>query len=78
MIGLELEDARAIAVRINARGAVQARAVTDAAGGDLAAAARRALETVEAGPDGGAIGVAAANPDLPAVASVIAVGRWRW
>jgi len=72
MIGLELEDARALAVRIDGRGAVQARAVTDAAGGDLAAAARRALDTVEAISDGGAIGVAAAMPDAPAVAAVIA------
>jgi len=71
MTGLELEDNRAIAVRIDERGAVQARAVIDAAG-DLAAAAQRALETVEAGSDERAIGVAAAMPDAPAVASVIA------
>ena len=73
MIGLELEDARAIAVRIDERGAVQARAAVDSAKGDLVAAAKKAIDTVApSGGDAGAIGVAAAIPDAPAVAAVIA------
>src|SRR5881628_3527552 len=73
MIGLQLEDARAVAVRIDGRGAVQARAAVDAAGGDLVAAAKKAIDTVApSGGDAGAIGVAAAIPDAPAVAAVIA------
>jgi glucokinase len=73
MIGLELEDARAIAVRIDDRGDVQARAAVAADGGDLAAAAVRALETVAvSGTDERVLGVATAIPDSPAIAAVVA------
>ena len=73
MIGLELEDARAIAVRIDERGAVQARAAVDATKGDLVAAAKKAIDTVTpSGGDAAAVGVAAALPDAPAVAAVLA------
>jgi len=70
MIGLELDDAVALAVRIDDQGAVQARARVDAAG-DLASATARALAQVEiagAGP----LGIAATNPDSQAVAPVVA------
>jgi predicted NBD/HSP70 family sugar kinase len=73
MLGLELEDARAIAVRIDDRGDVQARAAVAADGGDLATAAVRALETVAgSGSDERVLGVATAIPDSPAIAAVVA------
>jgi predicted NBD/HSP70 family sugar kinase len=71
MVGLEIDEARAIAVRMDDRGVVLARARADAPGGDLTKAARRALDTVEAA-SGTAIGVAAAIPESPALAPVIA------
>ena len=72
MLGIELDEAYAIAVRIDDHGAVQARARVDAAG-DLAAATANALAQVESGPADPAdpIGVAATNPDAPAIASVV-------
>src|SRR5256885_5258113 len=73
MLGLELDDARAIAVRVDDHGAVQARASV-AANGDLAAAAAAALDQVTpAGADPGAVGVAAPAPEAPAIAPVLAV-----
>jgi hypothetical protein len=48
MLGLELEDARAIAVSVEDDGTVAARAVIGA-NGDLAAAAERALAQVASG-----------------------------
>ena len=51
MLGLELVDARAIAVRIDNRGAIEARAVV-AADGDLASAAERAVAGVVAAGHG--------------------------
>jgi predicted NBD/HSP70 family sugar kinase len=73
MIGLELEDGRAIAVRIDDGGAVQARAVVAVDGSDLATAAGRALATVTvSGSDERVLGVVAAMPDSPAIASVVA------
>src|SRR5258706_1233032 len=73
MIGLELEGARAIAVRIDDRGDVQGRAVVAVDGGDLAAAAARALATVVvSGVDERVLGVAAAIPGSPAIAPVVA------
>jgi glucokinase len=73
MLGLELEDGRATAVRVDDRGEVQARAVIDAAG-DLAAAANRAIgEVVAAASDAKVRGVAAVNPASPAIAGVLAV-----
>ena len=69
MIGLELDEACAIAVRVDDRGAVQARARVDA-GADLAAATADALAQVETAP-ADPIGVAATNPDSPAIAAVV-------
>jgi predicted NBD/HSP70 family sugar kinase len=71
MLGIEFEDARAIAVRVDDDGSVAARAVVDAAG-DLAAAADRALAQVVSG-DGGrrVLGVATAIPEAPAVAPIV-------
>src|SRR2546427_4229452 len=72
MLGLELDDARAIAVRVDDQGGVQARASV-AAKGDLAAAAAAALDHVTPpGADPGALGVAAPVPDAPAIAPVLA------
>jgi predicted NBD/HSP70 family sugar kinase len=72
MLGLALEDARALAVRVDERGTVEARASVDATG-DPGAAALHALEQVGAAEGGaGAIGVAAALPESPAIAQVLA------
>ena len=72
MLGLELEDTRAIAVRVDDHGRVQARAVVDA-DGDLAAAATRALAQVTAGEAGARVlGAATVNPESPAIAAVVA------
>jgi predicted NBD/HSP70 family sugar kinase len=73
MLGLELEDARAVAVRVDDRGSVQARAAVDAAGVDLGAAAIDALRQLS-GPesDAGVLGVATVNPESPAIAPVLA------
>src|SRR5437867_1689337 len=72
MLGLELEDARAVAVRVDDRGAVLARAVVEA-DGDLAAAATAALEQVTAGDAGARVlGVATVNPESPAMVAVVA------
>jgi predicted NBD/HSP70 family sugar kinase len=73
MLGLELDDRRAVAVRVDDQGNVQARAQVDAAG-DLGAAAARALEQIQvsmAGSDAGLLGVAAINPDSAAIAPVV-------
>ena len=73
MLGIELDDAGVIAVRVDDQGSVQARVRVDAGSG-LAAAAARALELVEipaAGPDAGRLGVAAVNPDSAAIAAVV-------
>jgi hypothetical protein len=72
MLGLELEDARAVAVKVDDRGTVQARAVADA-DGSLAAAATGALAQVTAGDAGARVlGVAAVNPESPAMVAVVA------
>ncbi len=74
LIGLEIDDARVIAVATDDRGAVLARAQVDA-GGDLGAAAGRALEQVQgpiAGSGPGPIGVAAVNPESPTIAPIVA------
>lgn len=72
MIGLELEDARAIAVRVDDRGVLQARAEAAAEQNDLAGAASRALSSLDVSQDGEHIlGVAAAIPDAPATAAVV-------
>lgn len=73
MIGLELEDARAIAVRVDDRGAVQACAAVAADGGDLTSAVDRALSAINVSDhDERILGVAAAVPDAPAIAPVVA------
>jgi hypothetical protein len=73
MIGLELEDGRATAVRVGDRGAVQARATVAVDGSDLATAAARALSATDiSGHDERVLGVAAANPDSPSIAAVVA------
>jgi predicted NBD/HSP70 family sugar kinase len=73
MIGLEIEDARAVAVRVDDRGAVRARAVIAAERGNLAAAAEQALSTVDDGSPGEQpVGIAAPIPDAPALAALAA------
>jgi predicted NBD/HSP70 family sugar kinase len=72
MLGLDLEDARAVAVRIDDAGAVQARAAVRA-GGDLTVAAADALAQVEAdGAGSSPLGLTAAIPELPSVAAAVA------
>ncbi|HZR25249.1 MAG TPA: ROK family protein [Vicinamibacterales bacterium] len=70
MIGLELEDARATAVRLTDEGTVAARATLDASG-DLASAAARAIDEVGS-TNSRVIGVAAASPDNASVAAAVA------
>src|SRR5260221_5877932 len=74
MLGIELDDARAHAVSVDDQGNVLARAQVDA-GGDLAGAAAKALEQVQASMAGGPpvlLGVAAINPESPVIAPVVA------
>jgi hypothetical protein len=74
MLGVELDDARAYAVGLDDQGNVLARAQIDA-GGDLAGAAVKALEQVQgsmAGAPPGLLGVAAINPESPAIGPVVA------
>jgi hypothetical protein len=71
MIGLELEDARVIAVRVDNQGAVLERAQAEA-GGDLGAAAIKAASEVQGTAAPAGVGVAAVNTDSPAIASAIA------
>jgi predicted NBD/HSP70 family sugar kinase len=74
MLGIELDDTGAVAVRVDDQGGVDARAQVDAAG-DLGSAAVRALEQLQVpatGADAGLLGVAATNPDSAAIAPVVA------
>ena len=72
MLGLELEEARAIAVRVDTRGEVQARATVDVQS-DLATAATAALaEVTGAASDEHVLGIAAFNPESPSVTAVVA------
>jgi hypothetical protein len=72
MLGLELLDAGAIAVAVDALGGVQARASVDAAD-DLTAAANTALDRVATASGGSAVlGVAAFNPESLILPPVIA------
>jgi glucokinase len=72
MIGLELDEHHVLAVDVDEQGRVAARARIDAAG-DLGAAASRALEQVrQAAGSSHPIGIAAANPDSPAIAAAVA------
>jgi hypothetical protein len=71
MLGLELQEARAVAVSVNGAGEVAARAIVDAAA-DLAAAAQSALEQVSGGgAPGSALGVASGLPESFAIAPVL-------
>jgi len=72
MIGVELDEARALAIGVDDQGQVRARAQVDAAG-DLGAAAAKAVAEVQQAMPGavsGLIGVAAASPESPDVALV--------
>jgi len=72
MIGVELDEARALAIGVDDQGQVLARAQLDAAG-DLGAAAAKAVSEVQNAMPGavpGLIGVAAISPESPDVASV--------
>ena len=72
MIGVELDDARALAIGVDDQGQVRARAQVDAAG-DLGAAAAKAVAEVQQARPGavsGLIGVAATSPESPDVATV--------
>jgi predicted NBD/HSP70 family sugar kinase len=72
MLGVALEETRAIAVRVDDRGGVQARAAV-AMDGDHGAAALRALDEVAGnGAEPRVLGVAAASPELPGTALVVA------
>jgi predicted NBD/HSP70 family sugar kinase len=72
MIGLDIRDAAVVAVQIDEGGAIRKRAQAE---GDPAVAALTAVERVLAAsnPSGGvtSFGIAAANPDAPAVARVL-------
>jgi predicted NBD/HSP70 family sugar kinase len=73
MIGLELDETSVCAVGVDDRGTVVARAAEDA-GGDLGAAAAKALADVrQAMPSAvpGLIGVAAVNPESPVIAAAV-------
>jgi predicted NBD/HSP70 family sugar kinase len=72
MIGVELDEARALAIGVDDQGEVRARAQLDAAG-DLGAAAAKAVSEVQNAMPGavsGLIGVAAISPESPDVVSV--------
>lgn len=71
LIGVELDDARAIAVAVDDDGSVKARAVVDA-GASLENAARAALTKVQAGHNGARVGFASFVPDAENVNAVIA------
>jgi glucokinase len=73
MIGLEIDETSARAVGIDQRGAVLARAAADTAG-DPGAAATTVLDAVRrALPSAvpGLVGIAATNPDAPAIVSLV-------
>jgi glucokinase len=71
MLGVELQDARAVAVSLDSAGQVLARAAVDSPV-DLTAAAHTALQQVTTGsPAGAALGVASAMPESPALAPVL-------
>jgi hypothetical protein len=70
MIGIELLDARAVAVSVDEGGTVRARATADAAG-DLAAAAAAALAQVSLDSPAMPFGVASATPESPVVTAAL-------
>jgi predicted NBD/HSP70 family sugar kinase len=69
MIGVELLDTRAVAVSVDDKGQVGARAAVDNA--DLSAAAHAALDQIATAGGSGAVGVASAAPDSPLVPPVL-------
>jgi predicted NBD/HSP70 family sugar kinase len=69
--GLEFQDARVIAVAVDGRGEVHARAVVDVRDGDFAEAANNAAKQISAA-DGAILGIAALTPELPSVAAAMA------
>jgi predicted NBD/HSP70 family sugar kinase len=71
LIGLELDDARVVAVAVSDAGAVQKRAQI-AVAGTIDAAARAALAQVDGSDRDAALGVAASAPDAPDVAAAMA------
>jgi len=70
MLGVELQDARAVAVSVDDAGQVTGRAAV-AATDDLAAAAQTALQQIAAAPGHAALGIAAAAPDSAAIAGAL-------
>jgi len=78
MLGLELQDARAVAVSVNGSGQVLARAVVDSPV-DLAAAAQTALQQITSrSAADAALGVASAAPESFAIAPVLEVLAQRY
>ena len=74
MIGLELDDQHAVAVAVDEQGNILARAEADAAG-EPGAAATKVLEQVRQATSTSpapSIGIAAANPESPAIVSAVA------
>ena len=70
MLGLELRDALVTAVVVDDLGQVLARAAVEPAG-DIGVAALRALDDVADQSEGSvSLGVAAINPESPAVSAV--------
>jgi len=71
MLGIELQESRAVAVSVDGAGQVVARAAVDSAD-DLGAAAQAALQQIaSAAPSGNGLGVATATPDSFAIAPVL-------
>ena len=70
MVGLELEETRAIAVRVTGHGTVDARATVD--GNDLVAAVEQAIAQLATPVAGqGSLGVATAVPESKSVAAAL-------
>jgi glucokinase len=70
-LGVELQDARAIAVAVDERGDVRARASVDDA--NLEAAAHAAVDRAAVGPGSApSLGVSAVSADSPSIAPVLA------
>ena len=69
MLGLEISDAQAVAVAVDAAGRVLGRAAV--ASKDLTSAAPAALDGAAAGASIGSLGVSAINPDSPECRAVL-------
>src|SRR5262249_55964734 len=70
MIGLELQEARAVAVSVSGTGEIAARAIVESAA-DLGAAAQSALDQVGGGAPDATLGVASGLPESFAVTPVL-------